>query len=91
MLTPLALVGCGLLILGIEYVAEHRTGPLGWIAGAIIWLGTIAVVGAVIAAIVAGAAVFALIAVVFAFMIPLAMLGGSVGTGSRGVYPRRYY
>ncbi|WP_027507190.1 hypothetical protein [Rhodococcus sp. UNC23MFCrub1.1] len=91
MLTPLALVGGGLLILGIKYVAEHRTGPLAWVAGAIIWLGTIAVVGAVIAALVAGAAVFALIAVVFAFMIPLALLGGSVGNGSRGVYPRRYY
>ena len=91
MLTPLALAGGGLLILGIEYVAEHRTGPLGWIAGAIIWLGTIAVVGAVIAAIVAGAAVFALIAVVFAFMIPLALINSAAGIGRRGVYPRRYY
>ncbi len=87
----LALIGGGLLILAMKHVAEHRTGPLAWIAGAILWVGTVAMFGVIIAAVLAGAALFALIAAVFAFMIPLALLGGSVGTGSRGNYPRRYY
>lgn len=92
--SPLALTGLlcvALLILGMKYVAEHRTGPLAWIAGAILWVGTVAMFGVVIAALLAGAALLAVIAVIFAFMIPLALLGGAVGNGSRGSFPRRYY
>ena len=62
------------------------------VRGVVLGRPCVGLLGAVvIGALVAGAAVLALIAAVCLFAIPLALLGGSVGNGSKGTYPRRYY
>ncbi len=91
MLTPFAIAGGGLLILLVRHLADTRRGVVGFVANALVVVGALAVGAVVIGALVAGAAVLALIAAVCLFAIPLALLGGSVGNGSTGTYPRRYY
>ncbi|WP_328810590.1 hypothetical protein [Rhodococcus sp. NBC_00294] len=95
MLTPFAIAGAGLLILAVRHVAVHGRGRWATAAGWSVILGSIAasvtIAVATIAFLATFFAAFGLVLMVLAFMIPLAYLGGSVGNGSRGVYPRRYY
>ncbi|MFC7959077.1 hypothetical protein [Rhodococcoides kroppenstedtii] len=95
MLTPFAIAGAGLLILAVRHIAVHGRGRWATAAAWLVILGSFAVsitiAVAVIAFFATFFAAFGLVLMVLAFMIPLAYLGGSVGNGSKGTYPRRYY